>query len=83
MKYLIDEAINLMFQYTTEEGSEEMKEQDSGASSTPSGGGGSTSVTMVVWADIVGGPTRGKANQIKDDTKWESGIKRGVSNQIW
>jgi len=83
MKYLIDEVINLMFHYTTEEGSEEMKEQEAGGSQSGGGGGSAPSVTMPVWADIVGGPTRGPANQIKDDTKWDGKVKRGVANQLW
>ena len=39
---------------------------------------------MPKWADTVGGPTRGKANRLGlKGEKWDSGAKRGVSNQIW
>lgn len=60
----------------------EVGEQDAAGktSGTDSASAGSTSVPM--WRDVYGGPTRGKANQI-DLTVWNTGAKRGVSNQIW
>lgn len=76
----IDILINFFKKNTKSSSKNEFTEQDAPAAGGTSSGGGTT---MPVWADIVGGPARGKANQIKDDTKWESGAKRGVSNQIW
>lgn len=60
---------------------EEFTEQDAAASSPTSGGGGKS---MPKWEDVVGGPVRGKANPLgKSGEKWESGVKRGVANQVW
>ena len=61
---------------------EEFTEQDATASA-PTGGGGSGK-SMPKWEDVVGGPVRGKANPLgKTGEKWESGVKRGVANQVW
>jgi hypothetical protein len=59
-----------------------MGEQDAApAASTPSGGGGKA---VPKWHEVVGGPKRGKANMLgKGGEKWETGLTRGVSNQIW
>jgi len=36
------------------------------------------------WSDVHGGPKRGKANMLgKGGEKWETGMNRGVANQIW
>jgi hypothetical protein len=61
---------------------EEFTEQETaGAGAAPSGGGGKA---MPKWADVVGGPARGPANMLgKTGEKWDTGVKRGVANQIW
>jgi hypothetical protein len=39
---------------------------------------------MPKWAGTVGGPARGPANMLGlKGEKWDTGIKRGVSNQVW
>lgn len=59
---------------------EEFTEQET-AGAAPSGGGGKA---MPKWADVVGGPARGPANMLgKTGEKWDTGVKRGVANQIW
>lgn len=59
---------------------EEFTEQET-AGAAPSGGGGKA---MPKWADVVGGPARGPANMLgKTGEKWDTGLKRGVANQIW
>lgn len=54
----------------------ELGEQESGSSSA----GGN----VPKWADTIGGPKRSKANMLgKKGEKWQSGLTRGVANQIW
>lgn len=61
----------------------EVGEQDAGGENTSGGDSASAGATTVpMWRDVVGGPVRGKANQL-DITVWDSGVKRGVSNQKW
>lgn len=66
---------------------EEFTEQDAAGTSTssaPSGGSGGSGKAMPKWADVVGGPARGPANMLgKAGEKWDTGVKRGVANQIW
>jgi hypothetical protein len=60
----------------------EFTEQESAGSSPAGGGGGGAA--MPKWADVVGGPKRGKANMLgKKGEKWETGLTRGVANQKW
>ena len=62
---------------------EEFTEQEA-AGATPSAPSGGSGKSMPKWEDVVGGPVRGKANPLgKTGEKWESGVKRGVANQIW
>ena len=60
---------------------------DLGGKGTATGGGsGSTGGGKAPpkWADVHGGPKRGKANMLsKGGEKWETGMNRGVANQIW
>ena len=77
MRQDIDYIISLMKRYTPQnEG--ELDEQDAG----PSGGSSSDYPSVSHWSEVVGGPARGKANQISDTSKWDSGVTRGVANQI-
>ena len=59
-----------------------MDEDDAAAAPSTSSSTPSTSVPK--WADTVGGPARGKANMLgKAGEKWNTGMNRGVANQIW
>jgi hypothetical protein len=60
----------------------EFNEQDAAPAAPASGGGGGK--VPPKWADTVGGPKRGKANMLgKGGEKWETGLSRGVANQIY
>lgn len=67
---------------TSSEKPEEMGEQD--APETPSSGGGSApSSNVPKWADLYA-LKRGKANMLgKSGEKWNTGLNRGLANQIW
>jgi hypothetical protein len=82
----IDFLINFFEKFTKHEsGKSEMGEQESPAAaapSSPSSGGGSSS-SVPKWADNYG-IKRGKANMLgKNGEKWETGLNRGLANQIW
>ena len=76
----VDFLIKFYKNNTKSSSKEEFSEQETaGAAST--GGGGKA---MPKWADVVGGPARGKANMLgKKGEVWNTGVKRGVSNQTW
>jgi hypothetical protein len=79
----IDFLINFFDKFTKSEGKSEMGEQGAfaAAPSTPSSGRGGKSVPK--WEDNYG-LKRGKANMLgKSGEKWESGLTRGLANQIW
>jgi hypothetical protein len=77
MNLNVDELINFYKNKTKSVDKEEFTEQDT----APSGGGGKA---MPTWAGTVGGPARGPANMLGlKGEKWDTGIKRGVGNQIW
>lgn len=79
METNIDFLINFMKKYTVSKSSGELGEQDSAGASS-SGSGGKNNVTT--WSKTVGASLkRGKANPI-GNTKWESGLTRGASNQL-
>lgn len=76
----VDFLISFFKKNSESEKRKEMGEQDA-ASATGSSGGGKAAPK---WADVVGGPKRGKANMLgKGGEKWETGMGRGVANQIW
>jgi hypothetical protein len=78
MRTDVDYIISLMKEYTTKQNGE-LGEQDEASSS----GGGEGYPTVSKWSEVIGGPSRGKANMLgKAGEKWVTGIKRGVSNQI-
>lgn len=83
MNFNIENIISILDKYTPKK--EEMGEQDTGVS--PTGGGaptGGSGKAVPKWHEVVGGPKRGKANMLgKGGEKWETGLQRGVSNQIW
>jgi hypothetical protein len=81
MELDVDYLIQFFKKYTVSEKVEVEEQESSGESSTGGGGGGGS---LPKWADVVGGPQRGKANMLgKAGEKWQTGMTRGVSNQIW
>jgi hypothetical protein len=75
----INALIDFFKKYTTQiDLKDEIGEQDDAPSS---GGGGGGSIPK--WSDSYT-TTRGKANMLgKAGEKWNTGINRGVANQIW
>jgi hypothetical protein len=75
----INVLIDFFKKYTTQiDLKDEIGEQDDAPSS---GGGGGGSIPK--WSDSYT-TTRGKANMLgKSGEKWNTGINRGVANQIW
>lgn len=81
MKLNVDFLIDFFKRYSDNE-KEEIGEQDAatGGDSSSSGSG----PAMPKWADVHGGPKRGKANMLgKKGEKWQTGLTRGVANQVW
>jgi hypothetical protein len=90
MKSDIEQILELLRKFEDEESEEstqEMKEQEAGGAGASSGGstgGGGGVPSVPKWADVVGGPKRGKANMLgKKGEKWTTGLNRGVANQLW
>jgi hypothetical protein len=82
MELDVDTLILIFEKYTVSENKSEMIEQDDAAPAAPSGGGGSTS-SVPKWADLYS-IKRGKANMLgKAGEKWNTGLTRGLANQIW
>lgn len=75
----VDFLIDFFKKHSNKQDRDEFSEQDTGAA--PTGGSGKAPPK---WADTHGGPKRGKANMLgKGGEKWETGMNRGVANQIW
>jgi hypothetical protein len=82
MELDVDTLILIFEKYTVSENKSEMIEQDDAAPAAPSGGGGSTS-SVPKWADLYS-IKRGKANMLgKAGEKWNTGLNRGLANQVW
>jgi hypothetical protein len=82
MELDVDTLILIFEKYTVSENKSEMIEQDDAAPAAPSGGGGSTS-SVPKWADLYS-IKRGKANMLgKAGEKWNTGLTRGLANQVW
>lgn len=80
MNFDLENLISTFKKFTTSK--KEVGEQESETSGTDSATKGAT--TVPIWADVVGGPQRGSANMLgKEGEKWETGMKRGVANQIY
>ena len=78
----VDFLIDFFKKHSNIEDKEEFSEQEAGTAPTSGGGGGGKAPPK--WADTHGGPKRGKANMLgKGGEKWETGMNRGVANQIW
>jgi hypothetical protein len=83
----IDQIIGIFRQLTNTDvfkNNGEIGEQDSGAAAAPAGAGATqnTNKRGQNWKELYT-IVRGKANTIDDKTKWESGVKRGISNNLW
>jgi hypothetical protein len=78
MNLNVDDLISFYKKNAKSVDKEEFTEQDT----APSGGG--SGKAMPTWAGTVGGPARGPANMLGlKGEKWDTGKKRGVSNQVW
>jgi hypothetical protein len=74
----IDSIISLMKEYTfsDKKGKGELGEQDAAGTSNTNKRGSN-------WDELYA-LVRGKANMLgKKGEKWQSGVKRGVGNQVW
>jgi hypothetical protein len=61
----------------------EIGEQDEAPAAAPSTGGGGGGGSVPKWADVYGFK-QGKANpKTAGSPKWETGLTRGLANQIW
>jgi hypothetical protein len=79
----VDILITLFEKYSQNKQDGEIGEQDA-AAAAPSGGSTGGGKAPPKWSDVHGGPKRGKANMLgKGGEKWETGMNRGVANQIW
>ena len=80
MDFNIENIITILDKFTPKK--TEMGEQEGGAPAGGASSGGGKAVPK--WHEVVGGPKRGKANMLgKGGEKWETGLNRGVANQIW
>lgn len=80
MKNDVDYLISLMKEYTFSEkergNKSEIGEQESSAETSNTNKRGST------WSELYA-QVRGKANMLgKKGEKWDSGVKRGIANQV-
>ena len=82
MELDVDVLISIFEKYSVSKNKSELGEQDdAAAAATPSGGGTTSSVPK--WADLYS-IKRGKANMLgKVGEKWNTGLNRGLANQIW
>ena len=82
MELDVDVLISIFEKYSVSRNKSEIDEQDDAAPASPSGGGGSTS-SVPKWADLYS-IKRGKANMLgKAGEKWNTGLNRGLANQVW
>lgn len=86
MAHDVDFIISLLKKLTTDDGRRGSKDELGEQDAAPAGGGGGTSNTNKRgsnWDELYV-VTRGKANMLgKKGEKWQSGVKRGVGNQVW
>lgn len=84
MELDVDVLIGIFEKYSSPKNKMEMEEQDAAApaaGAAPSGGGTTSNVPK--WADLYT-IKRGKGNMLgKSGEKWETGLTRGLGNQIW
>lgn len=86
MTHDVDFIIGLLKKLTTgnNRGSkDELGEQDAAPAGGGGGGTSNTNKRGSNWDELYV-VTRGKANMLgKKGEKWQSGVKRGVGNQVW
>jgi hypothetical protein len=82
MELNVDTLILIYEKYTTIN-KVEVDEQDAAPAGGAASSGGGTSSNVPKWADLYS-IKRGKANMLgKSGEKWNTGLNRGVANQIW
>jgi hypothetical protein len=83
MELDVDVLISIFEKYSVSRNKSELDEQDDAAPATPSGGGGGSTSSVPKWSDLYT-IKRGKANMLgKGGEKWQTGLTRGLANQIW
>lgn len=82
MELDVDVLISIFEKYSVSKNKSELGEQDDAAAATTPSGGGTTS-SVPKWTDLYS-IKRGKANMLgKAGEKWNTGLNRGLANQIW
>jgi len=84
MELDVDVLISIFEKYSVSRNKSEIDEQDDAAAPTsPSSGGGGTTTSVPKWSDLYS-IKRGKANMLgKAGEKWQTGLTRGLANQVW
>lgn len=85
MVHDVDFIISLLKKLTTDDGRRGSKDELGEQDAAPAGGGGTSNTNKrgSNWDELYV-VTRGKANMLgKKGEKWQSGVKRGVGNQVW
>jgi len=85
MAHDVDFIISLLKKLTTDDGRRGSKDELGEQDAAPAGGGGTSNTNKrgSNWDELYV-VTRGKANMLgKKGEKWQSGVKRGVGNQVW
>lgn len=78
MNYNVENLISIFTKLTNSKTEMGEQETTSGGDTKASAGG-----TVPQWADVVGGPKRGHANPTDSTIVWNTGLVRGVANQIY
>lgn len=81
----VDFIISLLKKLTTDDKIKGRKDELGEQDAAPAGGGGTSNTNKrgSNWSELYT-TVRGPANMLgKKGEKWDSGIKRGVGNQVW
>jgi hypothetical protein len=82
MKFDIDLYINILNNFSGNSTKTEMGEQDAGGAAA-GGGSSNTNKRGSNWNELYK-VNRGKANMLGlKGEKWQTGLTRGVANQVW
>lgn len=83
MELDVDVLISIFEKYSVSKNKSEIDEQDDAAAAPAASSGGGTTSSVPKWADLYS-IKRGKANMLgKAGEKWNTGLNRGLANQIW
>ena len=85
MAHDVDFIISLLKKLTTDDGRRGSKDELGEQDAAPAGGGGTSNTNKrgSNWDELYT-TVRGPGNMLgKKGEKWDSGVKRGVGNQIW